>query len=175
MTTTTTAKTTTNNNGTNFAPNAAAAAQAWGQGTSEAYKAGVDATQKFWNTFAKTLNVPGFAAPTANLPETFEKMTAAMNGWVDSTARLATELNTVGIDTLRHNARTAERTGEALVAQFTGKANVNPTETARQIWDETVAFTNKAGERTMKAHSEHSQRVAQIVDEALTCKTCTKN
>lgn len=150
------------------------------QAMNDAFKAGCEANQKVMNTFTNSFS-KGFnpftapAMPTMDMPAMFEKMTKAMNAMVDSTARMTTECGTICVDTMRNNARIVERTGDMMVAQFTGKATKPVTETCREICEEAVGFTTKTNERIVKMNTEHAQRVATVVEETIGCcggKSC---
>lgn len=150
------------------------------QAMNDAFKAGCEANQKVMNTFTNSFS-KGFnpfavpAMPTMDMPAMFEKMTKAMNTMVDSTARMTTECGTICVDTMRNNARIVERTGDMMVAQFSGKAVKPAAETCREIFDEAAAFTTKTNERIVKMNTEHAQRIATIVEETVGCcggKSC---
>lgn len=145
------------------------------QAMNDAFKAGCEANQKVMNTFTNSFS-KGFnpfavpAMPTMDMPAMFEKMTKAMNTMVDSTARMTTECGTICVDTMRNNARIVERTGDMMVAQFSGKTAKPAAETCREIFDEAASFTTKTNERIVKMNTEHAQRVATVVEETMT--TC---
>jgi hypothetical protein len=170
MTTATSPKssTTTSSNGTAASTGAA---QPCCQGSADAWRTTVDAAQAFWSTVAKAWNIPASPAWTLpaipTLPAAFEASTAAMNAGVDSAARFTTELSTLAIDTLRHNARAIERAADLLVSHVAGRTPAPSPESARQVWDESVAFSTKAADRLAKAAAEHGQRLAHAAEQAL--------
>ncbi|HYC99997.1 MAG TPA: hypothetical protein VEB22_02125 [Phycisphaerales bacterium] len=161
--------------------NGTATAQSFNQQATETVKANMEAGQKMFNTFAETFtkgwNANAFATPAVTMPAAFEKMAKVMNGMVEANAKLVTEMSAIAVETMKNNAKTMERTGEMMVAQMTAKSVKPMTETAREIYDETVALNNKTVERMTKLNTEHGQRVAQIMDENMTCKTtgCCNN
>jgi hypothetical protein len=163
-----------NTNGT------ASTAQAFNQQATDTVKTNMEAGQKMFNTFADTFtkgwNMNAFATPAVTMPAMFEKMTKVMNSMVEANAKLVTEMSTIAVESMKNNAKSMERTGEMMVAQMTSKSVKPMTEVAREIYDETVAFNNKTVERMNKVGTEHGQRVAQIMDETMTCKTgCCNN
>ncbi|HMN40902.1 MAG TPA: hypothetical protein PKE29_08650 [Phycisphaerales bacterium] len=174
---TTTTKTTTNGTTTQ-----GTTAQSCCQGATDAFKTGMDMNQKmvamFTETMTKGMNmnpvVQPFMGMTGTMPAAFEKMTKAMNSMVDSGARCMTECNTLMIDAMRNNARMIERTGDVMMGQMTGKSTRPVVETAREIMDEAMAFSTKAGERMTKMNTEHAQRVSMIMDETMVCPTACK-
>ena len=160
--------------------NGTATAQNFNQQATDTVKANMEAGQKMFNTFADTFtkgwNMNAFATPAVTMPAAFEKMTKVMNGMVEANAKLVTEMSTIAVETMKNNAKTMERTGEMMVAQMTSKTVKPMTEVAREIYDETVAFNSKTVERMTKLNTEHGQRVAQIMDETMVCKTgCCNN
>jgi len=165
---------------TKTANNGTTTAQNFNQQATDTVKTNMEAGQKMFNTFADTFtkgwNMNAFTTPAVTMPAAFEKMTKVMHGMVEANAKFVTEMSTIAVETMKNNAKTVERTGEMMVVQMTGKTTKPMTETAREIYDETVAFNNKTVERMTKLNTEHGQRVAQVMDETMTCKTtCCNN
>jgi len=164
-----TTATKTANNGTH-------AATAFTQQAADSVKANMEAGQRMFNSFADTMskgwNPAAFATPAVTMPAAFEKMTKLMNGMVEANAKLVTEMSAMTVEAMKTNARTMERTGELAVAQWTGKPGAKPVmEVAREIYDEAAAFNTKTAERLAKLNAEHGQKLTQLMDETVTCKT----
>lgn len=151
--------------------NATAATETFTKGMNETYKAAVDANQKVFNTLAGSWNTQTTKFPFADVtfPAMIEKTTRMIEGMVEANTKFATEMNHLAVESAKNNLKTFKRTGELAAAQFSGKEI--KAETAREIWDEAMGFATTAGERLMKLNTEHNQRVAQIIDEALPVKT----
>jgi len=163
---------------------AAGTAEACCRNATDAFKAGVDANQKLFNTIANSfadtfakgwnpmnpMNANPFTAKLGTVPAGFEQMTKAMNTLVDANARFASECNALVIDAMRANARTMEHTGSLMVNQLTGKTTKPATDAAREILDECNTFAKQMGERTTKMSTEHARQVSQVMEQVLTCK-----
>lgn len=159
---------------------AAGAAESCCSSAADAFKAGLEANQKLFNSMTSAfttavnemtakawnpaMNNP-FAASFGTLPASFERMTKAMNTLVDANARFASECNALVIDAMRANARTLERAGTVMLGQLTGKAGKPVADATREIMDECGAFATQTSERLNRMNGEHLRQVTQVMEQ----------